>query len=168
MVDAMRSTLESLFFVVATCGAACSEYAAPSKIPEERHAHTSCVDFAIAATHDDRIPSTSILLDVEVENHCGSPQPLDLEKLDLWVETASSERHSLTLYDPRHEIVPLHIDGHGSAFERIRADGVGDDPALSSLCFAADATLGLPKGSPHPICFPIDAPSATPWSEVAR
>ncbi len=148
---------------------ACSCVPPGPVLPPERHARHGCFDLAIAASHDVHVPSTSLLLDVEVENTCGRAELFDLRRLDLFLSSSAGEKHKLTLYDPRSEIVPLHVDGHADAFERVRADGAGDDPDFRTMCFSQ---AGLaPNATPAPdarTCFELDVRETPAPSEAIR
>ena len=137
-------------------GVGCDSLRGPA-IPEERHAHYECIDIAVAASHDARIPTTSLLLDLEMENTCHRAVAVDVSKLDVWVEGSDPPKNVLTFYDPKNEIGPRHMEPRVVAHERIRADGAGDPTAASRLCFDASAALGVaPVG---PTCFWLQSQS---------
>ena len=91
------------------------------------------------------------LVDVHVGNRCGYPERLDLGKLAIRGTDPAGNTREVSLYDPKGEVVPLHVGGAQRGRERFRIDDARD---MRTVCFDLDrAAPDAPAAHPPPLCF---------------
>lgn len=106
-----------------------------------------CLDVGLAVYQRD----ANELLDVHVGNRCGYPEALDVRRLRIHGVDAEGVRHDVTLYDPKNEIVRLHVGGAERGKERLKLVGARD---LTRLCFDLEAVApDAPAARPAPLCL---------------
>ncbi len=121
----------------------------PGRIAEElgsaRVRTLGCLDVGIAPIGD-RIG----IVDVHVGNRCTHPERIDVAKM---VVTSEGEK-PIALFDPRREIVRLHVGGAERGLERIRFEGMY---GTRRLCFDLGAIApDAPEARPLSMCFRRD------------
>jgi hypothetical protein len=123
--------------------------------------HFDCVDVGWTVRQDDRVPGTSLVLDLGLRNRCVRPVPIDVSAMRITAQGAPGANGMATLYDPRHEMGKTRIDVKAEATERIRLD-LPLIEGLSRLCFdVSDVLGGAPPSAAPPACVPIPvAPKA--------
>ncbi len=134
-----------------------------------------CVEFGVSAGRDASFPLTSVYVEVSLENLCSDPAPVNLAALHMWADRKNGDRFELAYYDPRNEIVPLHIEIQGHGVERFRVDGAGEPGALRQVCFDPTVISGPYNPRQGAICYlfdhevgppiPTNDPALNEWSE---
>jgi hypothetical protein len=115
-----------------------------------------CLEIGVAAGRDYLIPSSSLLVEVSLENRCHEPTLVDLAQLRMWAERLNGERYSLVLYDPRKEVVALHLQPEAKAVERFRVDEAGEPGALGQACFDPTFVGGETTRLAGVVCYRFD------------
>jgi hypothetical protein len=106
-----------------------------------------CLDVGLAVYQ--RGPNE--LLDVHVGNRCGYPEALEVKRLRIHGVDEEGVSHDVTLYDPKNEIVRLHVGGAERGKERLKLQGAHE---LTRLCFDLQAIApDVPAARPAPLCL---------------
>ena len=107
----------------------------------------ACLDIGLAI-HERESDS---LLDMDVGNRCIHGEPFALEEMKISAHDASGDPRSVSLFDPRHELVAVHVGAQERGHERIRMEGL---TGVAEVCF--DLT-GVVPDAPHthsaPLCL---------------
>ena len=105
----------------------------------------ACLDVGLAIT-----PEQS-LLEMHVGNRCVHAEPFDLEQLVIHATDGSGNDRMVSLVDPRHEIVRLHIGARERGHERIRLSNLYE---VDHLCIeVAGVAPDAPEARPSPVCL---------------
>ncbi len=92
------------------------------------------------------------LLDFHAGNRCPEPVAVDLSGVVLDAETADGRKVPVKLYDPRTELVVVHIGASERGRERLRIDGPSE--VLDRLCLDVQKLApDAPSAHPPPLCF---------------
>ncbi len=144
-------------------------------LPDGSTRRVGCVEFGVSAGRDASFPSTSVYVEVSLENLCSDPAPVNLAALRMWADRKNGDRFELTYFDPSSEIVPLHIEIQGHGGERFRVDGAGEPGALRQVCFDPTVISGPYNPRQGAICYlfdhevgpsvPTHDPALNEWSE---
>lgn len=120
-----------------------------------------CVEFGVEAERDATLPVTSILVQISLKNKCSDSAPVDLNALLMWADRTNGERFELTFYDPRKEIVPLHLQTESEGVERLEVLDAGSPGSLRQICFDPTRITGgsKPTGA---ICYLFDQEASYP------
>jgi hypothetical protein len=107
-----------------------------------------CLDVGIEPLGD-----RSDVVDVHMGNRCTHPEPIDLAKLGVTVRKHEYEgvARDAAVWDPRNEVIPLHVGGAERGRERIRIDGMS---TAQRVCFSFGSIVpDAPDARPLPMCF---------------
>lgn len=105
----------------------------------------ACLDVGLA------ISEPRSLLEMHVGNRCVRAERFDLGQMAIRATAADGERRSVSLVDPRQEIVRKHVAAMERGHERIPLSGLGD---VTRVCFdVAAVATDAPDARPAPICL---------------
>jgi hypothetical protein len=91
------------------------------------------------------------LVDLHVGNRCSHPEALDMRRAVIRGVDEQGEQRTVTLYDPRNEVVRMHVGGSEKGRERLRLENV---VGLAGLCFDLSGIApDAPAARPSPVCF---------------
>lgn len=113
-----------------------------------------CVELGFFSARDPELPVTSLYLEIHVENRCNEPALVDIAALRMFAYGHDGSRRTLSLYDPRHQVIPLHVQARRAGVERFRVDGTQGVGKVDSVCI--DATDVVPDARPthgQSVCF---------------
>lgn len=106
-----------------------------------------CLDVGFALYERDGVD----LLDVHIGNRCAHPEALDIRRLTFRGVDRAGATRSVTLYDPRSEIVRLQVGGAERGRERLKLEGAN---GLTRLCLDLEAIApDAPEARPAALCF---------------
>lgn len=108
-----------------------------------------CIEIGVAMEPHPR-HATSVVTDVYFGNRCDRPTPLHLGRLAV-----RSKAYRLQLFDPRHEAVPLTLDGRAHGRETMRWDGAGA-PLPDRVCVSFDGVSPEDEARERDVCFVLD------------
>ena len=107
----------------------------------------ACLDVGLAITPNGADP----LLEMHVGNRCIHAEPFDLQQLVMHAKGAAREERPVSLYDPRHEIVRVHVGAQARGHSRIRLRELDQ---VVEICFELEAVApDAPHARPLPICL---------------
>jgi hypothetical protein len=105
----------------------------------------ACLDVGFA------ISGPRPLLEMHVGNRCVHAERLDLARLAIRATGEDGAERTVSLVDPRQEIVPVHVGALERGHERIPLSGLGD---VTRICFdVAAVATDAPDARPLPICL---------------
>jgi hypothetical protein len=110
-----RAMRHAILLAVAACTAACTAGCVTNPRPppfSEAQATRvlGCAQLGFRTWADERVPATSLVLQVSMRNRCVEPTPVDWSALRIVAVGPDGDRTEATIYDPRGEIGPLRID----------------------------------------------------------
>jgi len=106
-----------------------------------------CLDVGLAVYRR----GEAVLLDVHVGNRCSYPEALDVARLRIHGVDQEGGDHAVTLYDPKSELVRLHVGGAERGRERLKLQGARD---LTRICFDLQALApDAPSARPAALCL---------------
>jgi hypothetical protein len=111
-----------------------------------------CLDVAFDVGKSSEVPDESLLLSVDVANHCGRPVAFDLRALAIFAADAGGRMLPVRFWDPRRELRAVHVDPlvHGHEWVRVDAPtAMPDHVCLDVRAVAPDA----PDNAAAPLCF---------------
>lgn len=144
--------------LVGSVGACAPNYPVhpPMDLPRGATRTMGCVELSVGAGRDADFPSTSLLVEVGLHNRCDEPALVDLRALRMWSEQRDGERWQMAFYDPRGEIVPLHLEAQATGLERFRVDGAGAPGTLRQACFDPTYVGGPTTHLAGAVCYLFD------------
>jgi hypothetical protein len=111
----------------------------------------ACLDVGLALTDMRSDTRSDTLLEMHVGNRCIHAEPFDLAQLVMRGKDASGNERVVSLVDPRHEIVHLHVGALERGHERIRLSALDH---LEQLCFELGSIApDAPEARPLPLCL---------------
>jgi hypothetical protein len=94
---------------------------------------------------------------VHLENLCEQPVPVAIDRLRAIADANDGTTRTPVFFDPRGEIVQLHIEPKKAAVERFRLDGAGDPGTLARVCFDVRDVSPSDEPAPELICYDLSS-----------
>ena len=108
----------------------------------------SCLDLAVGITEDDRAPRA---IEYSFGNRCFHSVVVDLASVRAFGRYPDGHTVELAAYDPKHEIVPLPIDGLWKGDERIEY-AAADSAVPAAICVDVGKIDRSGPASEHWVC----------------
>lgn len=125
-------------------------------LPKEATRRLGCLEVSVGAGRDYDLPPSSLLVEVDLHNRCEEPALVDLRSMRMWTERRSGDRFALAFYDPRAEVVPLHMEPEAQAIERFRVDDAGAPGTVHQICFDPTYVGGPTTRLAGAVCYRFD------------